>query len=43
MGRMDIPGYDDYGDIILFTPEVKVLESGVKADIYSSASSQPGK
>jgi hypothetical protein len=37
-----LPGDDNDRDIILFTPEVKVLESGVKADIYHLASSQSG-
>jgi hypothetical protein len=41
MEGMNVPGNNDYGDIILFTPEVKVLESRVEADIYSSAQSQP--
>jgi hypothetical protein len=32
-----LPGDDNDRDIILLTPEVKVLESGVEADVYSSA------
>lgn len=32
-----LPGNNDDGDIILFTPEVKVLEPGVKADVCLSA------
>jgi hypothetical protein len=34
---LNIPGDNDYGDIILLTPEVKVLEAGVKTNVYKSA------